>query len=653
MITAPYNFVPLNEKVFYPDWAEKVSHDIPFEDGESGVIDITITAKSPIFIRNNEVDESDNRLYYTDANGKKISTEFCHFNKRKYIPASSLKGVVRTIAEIISFSKLKLQDKTLSYRDLNNPSYKTKAMDGNKIYMGWLRKDNNNWIIENLGKVTNGETRIKYSEMKDYLSDDIVNEIKSENKAYKKYSKVSFEQLKTDKVTIVFTGSTGNKTKEFLFPNIDPIETHTFNSDDILIKTFKEAYYIGTTDESDDWKNLWQQRFDRGKKIPIFFQKDEDTIKHFGLSMLYKLPYEHSLQDILEKYQNFSDSKDLAETIFGFIDDEESLKGRVQFSHLQCTNEVQFNEKIALPLSTPRPTFYPNYLVQSCKNGKTDEFKTYDSLDASLRGFKMYPPKKEIIKVAKNDKGEDFCQKNSKICSVFQPLDKGTTFRGKIRFHNLKRAELGLLLASLNFINQNEEEKYFHKIGMARAYGFGTVSIKITSLKTRENQTVDTYIDEFKNLLNKELDIDLLKQPRVESLLKLSSYTFKDSELRIMDLKEFVKAKKPNNKFCLIDVTDDEFEKTPNSISRNKMKQAIKQYWDKNFNIFYHPNQIKEFFSENGFETTPEEQRNVYIHNKEDKKFVKLLQLIYLFNEKKLDTEKSKVLYEYLTREDR
>ena len=51
MITAPFNFVPLSEKVFFPDWAESVSHDIPFEDGESGIIDIAMTAKSPIFVR--------------------------------------------------------------------------------------------------------------------------------------------------------------------------------------------------------------------------------------------------------------------------------------------------------------------------------------------------------------------------------------------------------------------------------------------------------------------------------------------------------------------------------------------------------------------------------------------------------------------------
>ena len=55
MITAPYNFVPLNEKIFYPPWASedilKNIHDVPFKDGESGVIEVEITAKSPIFIK--------------------------------------------------------------------------------------------------------------------------------------------------------------------------------------------------------------------------------------------------------------------------------------------------------------------------------------------------------------------------------------------------------------------------------------------------------------------------------------------------------------------------------------------------------------------------------------------------------------------------
>jgi len=100
MITAPFNFVPLSEKVFFPEWSEQVSHDIPFSDGESGVIDITITAKSPIFIRNHYVEGDD---FYTDNGGNKISTEFCHSKGTPYIPATSVKGMVRGVLEIMSF----------------------------------------------------------------------------------------------------------------------------------------------------------------------------------------------------------------------------------------------------------------------------------------------------------------------------------------------------------------------------------------------------------------------------------------------------------------------------------------------------------------------------------------------------------------------
>ena len=91
MITAPYNFVPLNKEIFYPSWSndgKEISHDIPFEDAESGEIDITITAKSPLFIRDSENKE-----------------QFCQHNGQYYIPSSSVKGMVRNILEIMSFSK--------------------------------------------------------------------------------------------------------------------------------------------------------------------------------------------------------------------------------------------------------------------------------------------------------------------------------------------------------------------------------------------------------------------------------------------------------------------------------------------------------------------------------------------------------------------
>ncbi len=136
MITAPYNFVPLSEKVFFPPWVEQVNHDIPFSDGESGEIDITITAKSPIFIRDGKKEE-----------------EFCHHtnkegNKTHYIPGSSIKGMVRNVLEIMSFSKMKfVDDKTYKKNNIEQyqhsihyglpDSHKSRKLDISEILFGY------------------------------------------------------------------------------------------------------------------------------------------------------------------------------------------------------------------------------------------------------------------------------------------------------------------------------------------------------------------------------------------------------------------------------------------------------------------------------------------------------------------------------------
>ena len=95
-IKAPFNFVPYSEKVFFPEWAEKVSHDIPFSDGKSGVVHLIITAKTPIFVRNSYIkgiEGSD--FFHCEAAGE----------KRYFIPGTSIKGMIRSFLRQIVFVK--------------------------------------------------------------------------------------------------------------------------------------------------------------------------------------------------------------------------------------------------------------------------------------------------------------------------------------------------------------------------------------------------------------------------------------------------------------------------------------------------------------------------------------------------------------------
>ena len=56
-ITSPYNFVPINSHVFYPDWADLASQDLPFEDGKDVVINVKLENVSPLFTRDGEIKE--------------------------------------------------------------------------------------------------------------------------------------------------------------------------------------------------------------------------------------------------------------------------------------------------------------------------------------------------------------------------------------------------------------------------------------------------------------------------------------------------------------------------------------------------------------------------------------------------------------------
>ncbi len=162
-VKSPYNFVPApsEDEVFKPDWADQVSHDIPFSDGESGEIAFTITAETPIFIRNGHSKDDD-------------TSEFCHVlgtngEKKYFIPATSIKGMIRNVMEIMSFSRMKqVSDNKFSIRDLSsNSNYymnQMKSSDGNKTHCGWLKEDKDgNWYIIDCGE----PGRINHLELKD------------------------------------------------------------------------------------------------------------------------------------------------------------------------------------------------------------------------------------------------------------------------------------------------------------------------------------------------------------------------------------------------------------------------------------------------------------------------------------------------------
>lgn len=155
-LTSPYNFVPLNSKVYIPDWYGLVSQDIPFEDGEDGYIELTWHNGSPLFIRDKDKDDPEHAPM--------------NINGRYFIPGSSIKGMLRNVLSILSFGKMQegeqyqnqkfqrtviinnktvVKDRKFSIEDLvNKRQPQTEENSGKQdlceLIFGWVRADGQN-----------------------------------------------------------------------------------------------------------------------------------------------------------------------------------------------------------------------------------------------------------------------------------------------------------------------------------------------------------------------------------------------------------------------------------------------------------------------------------------------------------------------------
>ena len=555
LVKSPYNFVPLNEKVFFPPWASLVSHDYPFKEGLSGKIKLTLTAKTPIFIRGKQYDE--------ESNGAK-KYAFMQHNGKYCIPGSSLKGMIRSVLEIMSFGKLdRFNNFRLGYRDLRNPIY-TDAYRNKKIYGGWLSKNHrtNEYIIryyslDTVTKIYHNKIDELYQtqfektykdtiEKKEYQKTEWkYDQIKKRNKSiYLNFNEVenSFKigSKKNHNGILVFTGQSGprkrkgkekwvGKVREFVFSR--PNEVFTIKKDHFLIKNFFTAHKDQSpNDQSDEYKYRKKQ-LDNGEEIPIFiaFKKigalsNPEDIEHFGISYMHQLPYKNTIANAIKQEVPIdTNALDFADVLFGYINDKNALKGRVSFKNAYTESKTNgdFHTKT---LSSPKPTFYPFYLEQ---NG--EELVTYDDDNAKIAGRKRYPVK-ELIQ--KNN------EENKKINISFLPLPKKTKFTTEIAYHNLLPIELGALLSAITFHGNHKD--HFHTLGMAKPYGYGAVSIEIEGYNDLKK-----HLKSFESIMNIH-EPTWVQSPQIKELFAMARMTpqKKSNKLNYMLLKDFAKVKK-------------------------------------------------------------------------------------------------------------
>lgn len=560
---APYNFVPLPERivVLYPDANDLPDHSVFPEAKEryDGWIDVTLATRSPLYIRGPMTQEQfefqekeldvDGRIVNDNTSFRRLVRNLPSFfhtdtdDPEPVIPGSSLRGMLRNVFEIVTYSKIKwVTDRKPVFRALPPVSLGQdyiKRVSKDAVETGFIVLKGMDYEI-----VPCTMWRLHFDHLehpREVYSGKAPNQTPKWNGKIHQHMKVwvksnngrdvsDFKLVKTSgyrEGRLVLSGDMFNKKKPerskkhhyvFLLPE-DGVETIAI--DEAIWKRFHD----------DDQISQWQQNafpvdkpFDKARKSngailtnpqppgdPVFFLRENDKLTFFGRAMMFRLPYQRSPLDLVPKHLRIHRGIDMTEAVFGYVrtkKEQESLEfspdnvkqgdkrrayaGRIFVTDARLMEDTytQFEQPIEPHiLSGPKPTTFQHYLTQNSENERS--LTHYDSPGTTIRGHKLYWHQGEVQQTDIADNAPD----NSTQHTVIQPLDRGNRFHFKIYFENLDVIELGALLWTLK-IPGDPNREYCHKLGMGKSLGLGAVKLEAEAQIIDRRKRYETLFDD-------------------------------------------------------------------------------------------------------------------------------------------------------------
>ena len=286
------------------------------------------------------------------------------------------------------------------------------------------------------------------------------------------------------------TGKMSGKKIWYVIPAVDKKRVFNLKSDEVNI--FKTDYnakenQLGTTAygsiEDEEKRNECIETTksffklpEEGKIRPVFYVRENGMV-FFGYARNLRLLYHHAIKDgIPKEHKKESRIFDYAHSMYGYSIDssgneKKSYKGRiyVEDAKLQPFRQKDTIKKnmVTAVLGSPKPSSYLDYLCQGNVKGGI----SYNDDAFEIRGYKQYWLRKNANNVNQTE--------NDNTVSNFCPLSKRCgKFTGKIRFKNLTKDELGLLLWTIRL-----EEGKQQNIGKAKAYGYGRIVMEVEKLQ--------------------------------------------------------------------------------------------------------------------------------------------------------------------------
>lgn len=535
-VTAPYNFVPLSDKIcavkdLDPSLGALPYQDVPDSAGLSGEIPLTLTSKTPFLISGAQ---SGDKAFLIDPAGAPV------------IPGSSLRGMIRNVMEIASFARFGfVDDRMMGVRDLaptaredygNRITEKRLGGFAPKTLAGWLCREAGQLVIKRCAYA-----RIDHSDL-DALAKGFQRDVKdlSREKDQEKRQAKQVHDLfvakggQTDSTLwvednesahphnrkeltyrnvmtaarpgythksgrLVFTGLPGsNKHMEFFFFD-------TEHSVEVSDEAWRKFIAVHEEQEKENQTWVWRrEQLDRGEAIPVFWlSNDRDEVDQLGLAMMFKLAADNSTHDMIKNTNpKHCDPEviDLPTRIFGRLAEENSFKTRVSFGYgflKSRTPEVFSREVVG---AAPKPGFLPSNVRQRDFGGDDGallvtrpgdrpvyaQYRSYMNWQGNpkgeeLRGWKRYPARGDGRHEPPAIPDSVGTGARSKLNALYDSA--GMRFEAKIRFHNMHPIELGALLWCLDW---GGDARLRHSLGMGKAYGWGQIAVELGRLELRD-----------------------------------------------------------------------------------------------------------------------------------------------------------------------
>ena len=604
---APYNFVPLPEAVFLAPTAEQDTppwkrFDEYIPGAHTGWIDLTIKTETPLYVRSAQNEDSAS------------DPDFFHHGDRDQpvIPGSSIRGMIRNLAEILSFGKMQwFTDKRLIYRAVGDTSslgqqYRDRMLGPNQKKLpkmlfeypisqlrgGYLEKNGLDWAIRPAREFC-GESfvHVDYSDCPwagrhdqgSYGVGDILPVfVKPVGRTQPKRSNPNLILNLACADSIVANGvaqpsgyEKGVLVRSGHMRTGKHMHCVVYEKDPkaplIPIPRSMWKLYV---DDRDLTRGIPTRKLEKAGD-PLFYLADGNgKLVFFGPTMMFRMPYTHSIKDFVPATLCDQDAPDLAERIFGTVDTKPAIKGRVYFEDARWNGNggspfLEGEEQRLIPkiLSTPKPTSFQHYLVQPLVKSKqgTDlngadkqlrlhnwnqpEHGQYEFNDASgepiatgtgsnIRGHKRYwhklgttPEQVKDGSARFNHNGQGVQSRNngrwqqSTQHTIIRPVKKDTVFKSRVRFENLSDLELGAFLSALQLPASKR-----HHLGMGKPLGMGSVRIEAVLHITARTGKASRYGSLFAN--DRTFNLGELSGERNEEIGKSAKQVFRKEMVR-------------------------------------------------------------------------------------------------------------------------